>query len=261
MFQTKLVSSFCKYGSLTESARVFDSVEDKVDALYHTMLKGYCKNSFFEDALLFYCRMKYDGVEPVVYNFTYLLKVIGDNSDLRRGKEIHGQLLTYGFGSNLFAMTSVANMYAKCRQIGEAYKMFYRMPERDLVSWNTIIAGYAQNGQAEIALDLIIRMQAEGQKPDSITLVTILPAVADIRSLTIGKSTHAYAIRAGFDSKVNIATALVDMYSKCGSLETGRLIFNRISEKTVVSWNSMIDGYVQNEDPQEALKIFQKMLE
>lgn len=205
--------------------------------------------------------MKYDGVKPVVYNFTYLLKVCGDNADLRRGKEIHGDLISSGFASNLFAMTAVVNLYAKCKQVDEAYKMFDRMPERDLVSWNTIVAGYAQNGLAKIAMELVIRMQEEGQKPDPITLVTLLPAVADFGSLIIGKSIHAYVVRAGFESHVNLSTALVDMYSKCGSVGTARLIFNRMKQKTVVSWNSMIDGYAQNEDPKEAMEVFQKMLD
>ncbi|XP_062115997.1 pentatricopeptide repeat-containing protein At1g11290, chloroplastic [Humulus lupulus] len=261
LFQTKLLSLFCKYGSLVEAVRVFESVEDKADVFYHTLLKGYAKNSSLEDSFSFYCRMKYDDVEPVVYNFTYLLKVIGDNSDLRRGKEVHGQLITSGFALNLFAMTSVVNLYAKCGRIDEAYKMFDRMPERDLVSWNTIIAGYAQNGHAKKALSLIVRMQDESQRPDSITLVTVLPAAADVKSLRIGKSIHAYVIRAGFESQVNIATALVDMYSKCGYVGIARLIFNRMTERTVVSWNSMIDGYVQSEDPKEALEVFQKMLD
>ncbi|KAL5547133.1 hypothetical protein UlMin_006820 [Ulmus minor] len=261
LFQTKLVSLFCNYGSLAEAARVFESIEDKLDVFYHTMLKGYAKNSFLEDAFSFFCRMRYDDVEPVVYNFTYLLKVLGDNSDIRRGKEIHGQLITSGFGLNLFAMTSVVNMYAKCRQIGDAHKMFDRMPERDLVSWNTIIAAHAQNGHAKMALDLFIQLQVEGQKPDSITIVTVIPAIADIKSLRIGKSIHGYVVRAGFESLVNIETALIDMYSKCGSVGTSRLIFDRMTEKTVVTWNSMIDGYVQSEDPEEAMTMFQKMLD
>ncbi|KAM2263740.1 hypothetical protein COP1_039974 [Malus domestica] len=261
LFQTKLVSLFCNYGCPNEAARVFDTVEDKLEVFYHTLLKGYAKNSSLGDAFSFFCRMKYDGVKPVVYNFTYLLKVCGDNADLRRGKEIHGDLISSGFASNLFAMTAVVNLYAKCRQVDEAYKMFDRMPERDLVSWNTIVAGYAQNGLAKIAMELVIRMQEEGQKPDSITLVTLLPAVADFGSLIIGKSIHAYVVRAGFESHVNLSTALVDMYSKCGSVGTARLIFNRMKHKTVVSWNSMIDGYVQNEDPKEAMEVFQKMLD
>lgn len=200
-------------------------------------------------------------MKPIVYNFTYLLKVCGDNADLRRGKEIHGQLVANGFASNVFAMTGVVNMYAKCRQIGEAYKMFDRLPHRDLVSWNTIISGYAQNCWAAPALEMVLQMQEEGQRPDSITLVTVLPAVADVGSLRIGKSIHGYAVRAGFSSLVNVSTALLDMYSKCRSVKTARVIFDRIEKRSVVTWNSMIDGYVENENPKEAVAIFEKMLD
>ncbi|KAM4082038.1 hypothetical protein ACJW30_11G138600 [Castanea mollissima] len=261
LFQTKLLSLFCKYGSVNEAARVFEPIEDKLDVLYHTMLKGYAKNSSLHNAMSFFVRMKCDDVKPVVYNFTYLLKVCGDNADLRRGKEIHGQVITNGFSSNVFAMTGVVNLYAKCKQIEDAYKMFDRMPERDLVCWNTIIAGFAQNGLAKMALDLVLRMQEEGQKPDSITVVTVLPAAANIGSWRIGKLIHGYAIRTGFELLVNISTALVDMYSKCGSVGTARLIFDRMKQRTVVSWNSMIHGYVQSGDPEEAMAIFQKMLD
>ncbi|KAF5729347.1 pentatricopeptide repeat-containing protein [Tripterygium wilfordii] len=261
LFQTKLVSLFCNYGSLTDAARVFEPIEDKLDVLYHTLLKGYTKSESLDAALSFFCRMRRDSVRPIVYNFTYLLKVCGDKADLRRGKEIHGQLITSGFSSNLFAMTSVVNMYAKCRMIHEAYKMFDRMPVRDLVSWNTIIAGYAQNGLAKVALELVIRLFEEGQRPDSVTIVSILPAAADMGSLVIGRSVHGYIIKAGFESFVNVLTALVDMYAKCGAVRTARSIFEGMNERTVVSWNSMIDGYVQSGDPEEAMKLFQKMLD
>ncbi|XP_057976215.1 pentatricopeptide repeat-containing protein At1g11290, chloroplastic [Malania oleifera] len=260
LFQTKLLSLFCKFGSLHEAARVFDSIDDKLDVLYHTMLKGYAKHSSLDYAFSFLCRMKHESVRHVVYNFTYLLKVCGDNSDLKRGREIHAQLISNGFSPDVFAMTGVVNMYAKSRQIDEAHKMFDRMPERDLVSWNTIIAGYAQNGLAKMALNLLIRLQEEGLRPDSITIVSILPAVANMGSLIIGKSIHCYVIRAGFESLVNISTALVDMYAKSGSVATARLIFDGIPRRTVVSWNSMIDGYVQSGDSEEALSLFQKML-
>ncbi|XP_022967033.1 pentatricopeptide repeat-containing protein At1g11290, chloroplastic isoform X2 [Cucurbita maxima] len=261
LFQTKLVSLFSKYGSINEAARVFEPIEDKIDVLYHTMLKGYAKNSSLETALAFLCRMRYDDVKPVVYNFTYLLKVCGDNADLKRGREIHGNLIKNSFGANVFAMTGVVNMYAKCRQIHDAHKMFDRMPVRDLVSWNTIITGFSQNGFANKALELVLSMQDEGQRPDSITLVTVLPAAADIGSLMVGKSIHGYAIRAGFSKLVNISTALVDMYSKCGSVDTARLIFDGMEQKTVVSWNSMMAGYVQSGEPEMAIAIFEKMLE
>lgn len=225
------------------------------------MLKGYAKFSSLDDAVSFLIRMRYDDVAPVVYNFTYLLKVCGDVGEIRRGKEIHGQLIVNGFSLDLFAMTGVVNMYAKCGQIEEAYKMFDRMPERDLVSWNTIVAGFAQNGFAELALDLVTRMHEEGRRGDFITIVSILPAVANVGSLRIGKAVHGYAMRAGFDSIVNVSTALVDMYAKCGRVETARLVFDGMKSRNVVSWNSMIAAYVEGGNPEEAMRIFQKMLD
>ncbi|KAI4323600.1 hypothetical protein L6164_023193 [Bauhinia variegata] len=258
LFQTKLVSLFCKYGSMSEAARVFEPIEDKLDMIYHIMLKGHAKNSTVDDAFSFIVRMMY---RPVVYDFNYLLQLCGENLDLKRGKQIHGLLITNGFDSNMFAMTAVVKLYAKCGQIDEAYKMFERMPQKDLVSWTTIVAGYAQNGLAKKAIKLVSRMQEVGQKPDSITLVSVLPAVADIKSLRIGKSIHGYALRAGFESEVNLSSALVDMYFKCGSEESARLTFEGMNIKTVVSWNSMIDGYAQNGDAEEAFATFLKMLD
>lgn len=225
------------------------------------MLKGYAKFSSLDDAISFLIRMRYDNVAPVVYNYTYLLKVCGDVGEIRRGKEIHGQLIVNGFSLDLFAMTGVVNVYAKCGQIEEAYKMFDRMPERDLVSWNTIVAGFAQNGFAELALDLVTRMHEEGRRGDFITIVSILPAVANVGSLRIGKAVHGYAVRAGFDSTVNVSTALVDMYAKCGRVETAWLVFDGMKSRNVVSWNSMIAAYVEGGNPKEAMRIFQKMLD
>ncbi|KAK2385959.1 pentatricopeptide repeat-containing protein [Trifolium repens] len=261
LFQTKLISLFCKFGSINEASRVFEPVEPKIDVLYHTMLKGYAKNSTLCDSLKFYNRMQNDEVKPVIYDFTYLLQLCGQNLDYRKGREIHGMLIANGFESDLFAMTAVVNLYAKCGKIDDAYKMFDRMPHKDLIAWNTVVSGYAKNGFARKALHLVLDMQEDGQKPDWITLVSVLPAVADIKGLRIGRSIHGYAIKSGFESMVNVSTALLDMYFKCGSVETGRLVFQRMSSKTVVSWNTVIDGLAQNGESEEAFSTFLKMLD
>ncbi|RWV96977.1 hypothetical protein GW17_00040265 [Ensete ventricosum] len=260
VFQTKLVALLSRFGDLRNATLVFDSVEDKHDELYHSLLRGHAKHSSLDDAVAFFRAMRRAGVRPAVHSFTYILKACGDRSDLRRGREIHSQLIASGFGSNVFAMTAVVNMYAKCRRIEEARRMFDRMPDRDLVAWNAIVAGYAQNGMAERALEMVIRLQKDGHKPDSITLVSALPACANVGSLTIGKTVHAFVMKAGFDSLVNVSTALVDMYSKWGAIETARLVFDSMRLKNVVSWNSMIDGYGQNGDAEEALRLFKKMM-
>ncbi|GAA0183525.1 hypothetical protein LIER_30920 [Lithospermum erythrorhizon] len=103
--------------------------------------------------------------------------------------------VVHGLADNVFAMTSLVNLYAKCGMIDDAYKVFDRMPERDLVCWNTVISGFAQNGMPEMALELVV------------TLVFVLPACA----------------------------ALIDMYAKCGSVHSGRVVFDRMSSRSVVS--------------------------
>ncbi|XXG54068.1 hypothetical protein AAC387_Pa03g2041 [Persea americana] len=113
-------SSLLTFGQLHQASLVFDRVESKIDELYHSMLKGHAKNSILEDGLLFFAQMRLADVRPVVYNFTYLLKTCGDNVELRRGKVLRAQLIAHGFGSNVFEMTAVVNMYAKCRQIEDA---------------------------------------------------------------------------------------------------------------------------------------------
>ncbi|XP_073060921.1 pentatricopeptide repeat-containing protein At1g11290, chloroplastic [Primulina eburnea] len=261
LFQTKLVSLFCKYRSLNDAVKVFEPIESKIDPLYHTLLRGYVQQSSLDAALRFFCRMKYENVMPVVYNFAYLLKACADSFDAGRGKEIHAQLIVNGFSSNLFSMTSVMNLYAKCRLIHEAYKMFERMPERDLVCWNTVLGGFSQNRMPKRVLELVILMQEEGHSPDMVTVVSILPTSADIRNSKIGKSIHGYVMRRGLESYVNVATALLDMYAKCGLIGTARRVFDGMDSRTVVSWNSLIDGYAQSGDSEEAINVFQKMLD
>ncbi|KAG6522527.1 hypothetical protein ZIOFF_019667 [Zingiber officinale] len=124
----------------------------KILELYHSMLKGHAKYSSLDCAFAFYLAIRRAGFRPIVYNFTYLLKVCSDWSDLRTGREIHAQLFSNGFSSNVFVMTVVINMYVKCRWINYARRMFDRIPERDMMAWNVIVVG-----------------------PDSITLSFLIP--------------------------------------------------------------------------------------
>ncbi|CAJ2638704.1 unnamed protein product [Trifolium pratense] len=225
------------------------------------MLKGYAKNSTLCDTLCFYLRMQNDEVMPVVYDFAYLLQLCGKKLELEKGREIHGQVIVNGFEYNLFSMIGVMNFYVKCGEIDDAYRVFERMSEKDLVSWTSLVAGYAQNGFHERALDLFFQMQEGDLKPDSVALVSVLPAVADLKDLRIGRSIHGYALRLGFESKVSFTNALLDMYFKCGCERTARLIFERMNNKCVVSWNTIIDGYAQVGKSEEACATFMKMLD
>ena len=119
------------------------------------MLKGYAQNGIFSNGFSFFCRMVEDGVQPVVYNFTYLLKGIGEMGHFGLGRQVHGLMIVNGHDGDVYAMTCVMNMYSKCGLVDEAYKVFVRLSERDLISWNTIVAGYVKNGFGGKAIELV----------------------------------------------------------------------------------------------------------
>eukprot|EP00253_Pinus_taeda_P006172 PITA_06172 len=149
--------------------------------------------------------------------------------------------------------------YAHNGKVDEALKLFREMPGRNTVSLSAMISGYLQNGCTVEALKLFQQMQMEGTVPESKTLACVLSACAELGTLEQGRQTHEEVIRRGYRSNLSVANALVDMYSKCGNIESARNAFEQISKQDVVSWTSMIAGYSQNGLEEDALKLFQKM--
>ena len=200
------------------------------------------------------------ALRSIVINLTNFLKAAADQSNFRKGKEIHAHIIACGFSDDLKVVTAVVNMYFKCNKILDGRITFDKMPDKDLVSWNAVVSGYSQNGMGFEALRVVSQLQATGEKPDSITIVAALPACADLKFLRTGKSCHGYSIRAGFCSLINVSTALVGMYARSGSLAMASLVFDAMKLKNVVVWNSIIDGYAQLGNSQEALDLFAQML-
>ncbi|AQK79950.1 Pentatricopeptide repeat-containing protein chloroplastic [Zea mays] len=165
---------------------------------------------------------------PVLRTFTALLKLCAARADLATGRAVHAQLEARGLASESIASTALANMYFKCRRPADARRVFDRMPSRDRVAWNAVVAGYARNGLPSSAMEAVVRMQGEegGERPDSVTLVSVLPACADARALHACREVHAFALRAGLDELVNVSTAVLDAYCKCGAVEAARAVFD-----------------------------------
>ncbi|KAL6606490.1 hypothetical protein ACP70R_042143 [Stipagrostis hirtigluma subsp. patula] len=231
---------------------------------HHARLRAAAARSDLPGALAAFAAMSsspYATARPVLRTFTALLKLCAARGDLPTGRAVHAQLAARGLAAESLAATALANMYAKCRRPADARRVFDRMPDRDRVAWNALVAGYARNGLAEEALGMVVRMQVEGgERPDSVTLVSVLPACAAVQALDACREAHAFAVRAGFDALVNVSTAILDAYCKCGAIEAARAVFDRMPVKNTVSWNAMIDGYAENGNATEALALFKRMV-
>ncbi|XP_010532658.1 PREDICTED: putative pentatricopeptide repeat-containing protein At3g23330 [Tarenaya hassleriana] len=139
-------------------------------------------------------------------------------------------------------------------------KVFEMMPIRDVVSWNTVIAGYAQNGMYDEALRSVRDMGNADLKPDAFTLSSILPIFSAHMDLIKGKEIHGYAIRNGIDMDVYIGSSLVDMYAKCARVEDSKRVFSVLRRRDSILWNSLMASYVQNGRFDEGLQVFRQML-
>ncbi|XP_038722411.1 putative pentatricopeptide repeat-containing protein At3g23330 [Tripterygium wilfordii] len=140
-------------------------------------------------------------------------------------------------------------------------KIFETMPRRDVASWNIVIAGNSQNGMYEEALIMIREMANANLKPDSFTLSTVLPIFAEYADVVKGKETHGFAIRHGFDRDVYIGSSLIDMYANCTRVEDSCRVFNLLTQRDGIAWNSLIAGCVQNGFFDQGLRLFRQMLE
>ncbi|KAI3886401.1 hypothetical protein MKX03_036688, partial [Papaver bracteatum] len=134
------------------------------------------------------------------------------------------------------------------------------MLNRDVVSWNALICGYSHNGYDLDSLELFCEMLHQGFEPCRMTLVTVLPSCAQSGLLFCGKSIHGLVVKVGLDVDSRVQNSLTDMYGKCNDLVSAKCLFEKMSDKCIVSWNTMISAYGQNGYLDEEMLVFKQML-
>ncbi|GAA0143392.1 hypothetical protein LIER_04087 [Lithospermum erythrorhizon] len=284
----KLQKAYTSLGNLDYATTLFKQYPNPNVYYYTTIIHSHALRKLHNQAFLFYVQMVSEGVIPNAYAFSAVLK----GCPIYYGKCIHGQVVKLGFESDMYvgtalvdlyskdgdvycarkvfdrmpersllSMTTMMTGYAKNGDVDEARLLFDRMGERDVVCWNVMIDGYAQHGRSKEALGLLREMLlANNVRPNEVTVVAALSAVGQAGELESGHWIHAYVKSNGLEVNVLVGSALIDMYSKCGSLEDARLVFDGMIDKDVVLWNSMIVGYALHGFSREALKLFDEMI-
>lgn len=218
----------------------------------NTLLNTYAKCGRLETARFLLDRMP----NKDIISWNALLSVFVDMGLLELASGLFNEMPTKNLESWNFLLTG----YLNSGLLDEARKVFDKMPERDVVSWNVMITGYAKAGRHSEVWMLFEDMQRADVKPDNCTLVNLLSASTVVGALNHGQWVHDYICRNGIDVKGFLATALVDMYSKCGYIEKAIEVFGRTSEKDVSTWNAMITGFSIHGLGRHALHIFSEMI-
>ncbi|XP_010265006.1 PREDICTED: putative pentatricopeptide repeat-containing protein At3g23330 [Nelumbo nucifera] len=245
-----------------ESVRkVFDRMPNRDLVSWNTLIAGNAQNGMYGEALRMVRKMGIADLKPDSFTLSSILPIFADYVDVYKGKEIHGYAIRHGFDSDVFIGSSLIDMYAKCNRVDDSRWIFSLLPQRDAISWNSIIAGCVQNGLFDEGLKLFRQMLMSKVKPRHVTFSSIMPACAHLTTLNLGKQLHGYIIRAGFDDNIFISSSLVDMYAKCGNIRIARWVFDKMASPDMVSWTAMIMGYALHGHARDALSMFRQMEE
>ncbi|XP_050388154.1 pentatricopeptide repeat-containing protein At1g18485 isoform X2 [Argentina anserina] len=253
-----LVDVYGKCWNVRASKQVFDEMSQRNEVSWNSAITSLSYVGDSVGALDMFRSMINVGVRPNSVTISSMLPVLVELELFGVGKELHGFSVKMGIESDVFIGNSLIDMYAKSGHQVEASNVFWEMDERNIVSWNAMIANFAQNRLELEAIGLVRQMQAHGEIPNSVTITNLLPACARLGSLCIGKEIHARTIRTGSASDLFVSNALTDMYAKCGRLIFARNVFN-ISLRDEVSYNTLIIGYSQTTDCSESLSLFSDM--
>lgn len=229
----------------------------------NAVLRGYAKGPRPQEAIFFFflLRQRVAATEPDNFAFPLLLHACSRLQVKRPGEQLHGIIVKQGLSVDMFVQNSLIHMYASCGGIHCALKVFERMPERDVVSWTSIIGGAADEGCSTAALHLFNEMLIEGVVPNEATMVSVLRACADSGALSAGRRVHRISEKLKLEMKPHVGTALVDMYAKCGSIEEARELFDRMPERDAFAWTVMISGLASHGRSRDALSLFHRMTE
>ncbi|PPS16709.1 hypothetical protein GOBAR_AA03863 [Gossypium barbadense] len=238
---------------------IFHQAKDPNVFLWNTMIQGLVSTDCFLDATQFYVSMRTQGFWPNNFTFPFVLKACSRLLDFPLGIRIHALVIKLGFDRDVFIKTSLLYLYSKCGYLDYARKVFDDIPDKNVISWTAMISGYIDVERYREAVDLFRKLIDMGLRPDSFSVVRVLSACAHLGDLNSGEWIDRCITQFGLSRNVFVATALVDMYAKCGNMEKARYAFDGVPVKDIVTWSTMIQGYASNGLPKEALDLFFQM--
>ncbi|GAV68300.1 PPR domain-containing protein/PPR_2 domain-containing protein/PPR_3 domain-containing protein/DYW_deaminase domain-containing protein [Cephalotus follicularis] len=256
-----LVSMYMKNGCVRDGIKVFEAMKSWDSVSWNALLSGFHNSDTCNQGPKIFYQMLVDGFKPNVYTFISVLRACSSLLDVGFGKQVHAYIVKNSLDGNDDVGTALIDMYAKNRCLEDADLAFNRLIKRDLFTWTVIISGYAQSDQAEKAIKYFCQMQREGVKPNEFTLAGCLSGCSRTVTLENGRQLHSMAIKAGHLDDVFVASALVDLYGKCGCLEDAEAVFEGLRSRDTISWNTMICGYSKHGFGEKALEAYKLMLD
>ncbi|KAH7387230.1 hypothetical protein KP509_16G011900 [Ceratopteris richardii] len=261
MLGTALVNMYAKCGALHKAHHVLEGLPVRDVISWNALISGYAQHGQGQDALDCFACMDEEGLYPNAVTFTCVLRACGSIGEVNKGKQIHDTIMKQGLLKNDIKLSNaLIDMYIKCNKLTIAKEILESLPIRDVVSWSSLIGGYAGQGQGQAALDCFRKMQSEGFSPNAVTLIHLLQACSSIGAVEEGEKIHDEVMRQGLlQESIVVGNALIDMYAKCGALTKAQKVFDDLPVRNIVSWCTIIASYARAQQGQRAIGCMERM--
>ncbi|XP_048330910.2 pentatricopeptide repeat-containing protein At3g13880 [Ziziphus jujuba] len=262
-----LIDMYSKCGNVDRARLLFENFDQLDGVSWNSMISGYVQSGAIKEMLSLLVKMHQDGLSLTTYTLGSVLKACSaklDNSE-PYGKMLHSCIVKLGFDLDFVVCTALLDMYAKTGELNDAVQIFKIVPNRNVVMYNAMISALLldeaiSSQHANEAFNLLRKMQMEGMKPSKFTFASMLKACNAVEAFEYGKQIQGQICKNNLQEDEFIGSALIDLYSSFGSIEDGRRCFNLLPKLDIVSWTSMIVGYVQNGKFESAFTLFYELL-
>ncbi|KAL6842532.1 hypothetical protein ACP4OV_027376 [Aristida adscensionis] len=257
---TKLAVFYARCGALADAERAFAALPEKNAFAWAAVIGLWSRAGLHARALAGFADMLEAGVPADNFVVPTVLKACAGLELARAGRAVHGYAWKAGIAECVYVMSSLVDFYGKCGEVGEARLVFDAMPERTVVTWNSMLMAYIHNGRIDDAVDLFYEMRIEGVLPTRVSVVSFLSASADLEAADGGRQGHAVAVSSGLEMDVILGTSMINFYCKAGLLEAAETVFEQMAERDTVTWNLMIAGYLESGQIDMAFDTCRRML-
>ncbi|OWM89829.1 pentatricopeptide repeat-containing protein DOT4, chloroplastic-like [Punica granatum] len=239
--------------------KAFDEIPVSDSLPWNSRIQTHLRSGDIGNALLTYEQMLLRGVRVDMHTLPRVLAASRLLGDLSLGKQVHGHALKLGHCSDNYVISSLIEMYGILDGVESARWVFDKSPNRNPVSWTLLAKLYLAESKPKLAVDLFKKMVRFGVEVDSVALGTALVACGQLKSLRDGRHIHEVARKLGFEFDVLVSNALVRMYIDCRSFEDALTLFDRMPDKDVVMWTTIIQAHVKMGGFNESLKLLRQM--
>ncbi|XP_010542246.1 PREDICTED: putative pentatricopeptide repeat-containing protein At3g15930 isoform X2 [Tarenaya hassleriana] len=261
--QKKLLVCCCsrRGGEMGHACKLFDRMHERDLVVWNTMIKGWSKVGCDGKGVTLYMTMLKNGVMPDYYTFPFLLNGLNRDCASDCCRQLHCHVVKFGFESNVYVQNGIVYMYSLCGLMDMARRVFDMRSKDDVFAWNLMLSGYNRMNQYEESRALFLEMEVNMVFPTRVTLVLILAACSKLRDKDLCRRVHGYVKECKMEPGLKLENALINAYAACNEMDVAEGIFKSMKIRDVISWTSIVKGFVETGNLELARTYFDQMPE